>query len=100
MIENNADTLGEFPVSSPAETRDTAAIELSAHFHAERWADDSILEPEIDVAEPEPAEQISDDEELDSAAQSDALHAATDPIASYPQDIGSVPLFSCDQEIK
>jgi len=100
MIENNVDTLGEFPVSSPAETRDTAAIELSAHFHAERWADDSLLEPEIDVAEPESAEQISDVEELDSAAQSDALPAAPNPIARYLQDIGSVPLLSRDQEIR
>src|SRR6266480_2258469 len=100
MIENNVDTLGEFPVSSPAETRDAAAIELSAHFHAERWADDSLLEPEIDVAEPESAEQISDVEELDSAAQSDALPAAPNPIARYLQDIGSVPLLSRDQEIR
>jgi RNA polymerase primary sigma factor len=97
MIENDSDTPGEFPLS-PADTENTSEIELSAHFHAESWAEDTLLETDIEVAEP--AEEISGVEELDDGVETDSLLAAPNPIARYLQDIGSVPLLCREHEIR
>lgn len=98
MIENNADTSGEF-LLLPIETENPSQIEISAHFHAESWADDSLLEADIEVAEAESAEEISGVEELESSVQIDSLLAVPDPIGRYLQDIRTVPLLSREEEI-
>ena len=82
------------------EAENAAAIEISAHFHAESWAADTLLEPDSEVAGPEAVEETSGVEELDGGVESDSLHTAPNPIVRYLQDVRSVPLLSRDEEIR
>jgi RNA polymerase primary sigma factor len=99
MIKDNADTAGQLPLSADA-TENTAEIEISAYFHAERWAADTLLETAIGVAEPESAEEIPGVDELVNGVESDGLHTAPSPIVRYLQDVRSVPLLSREEEIR
>jgi RNA polymerase primary sigma factor len=98
MTVNNDDTPREFPLA-PAETRNTAEIELAAHLHTEQWVDDILVEPDVDVAERDSAKQMSGVVECDRDDQS-ALLAAPNPIVRYLQDIRSVPLLTREQETR
>jgi RNA polymerase primary sigma factor len=99
MIENDADVSGEFRVV-PGEPENSSEIEISAHFHTESWAIDRVLRTDIDVDERESAEEISHVDELNSAARSDSLSGAPNPIVRYLQDIRLVPLLSRAEEIR
>jgi len=99
MIENDADASGEFRVL-PVETENTSEIEISARLHTKSWAIDTVLDADIEVDERESAEEISHIEELNSAAQSDSLLGAPNPIVRYLQDIRLVPLLSRAEEIR
>ncbi len=99
MIENDADASGEFRVL-PVETENTSDIEISARLHTKSWAIDTVLDADIEVDERESAEEISHIEELNSAAQSNSLLGAPNPIVRYLQDIRLVPLLSRAEEIR
>ena len=64
MIKDDANSPQEFPLLAD-ERESTAEIEIAAHFHAESWAADTLLDPDIEVAGPESAEETSGVEELD-----------------------------------
>ena len=94
MIEDNADaTQGEVPRLS-ADTEISAEIENSAHFHTERWAEDSRPALTFGVFGPESGdlEERNGDGEFSGAAR--------DPISRYLQDIRSVPLLSRQDELR
>jgi RNA polymerase primary sigma factor len=99
MIKDNAHSPREFPLS-PDEAENAGEIEIAAHFHAESWAADTLLEPDIEVAGPDSAEEISAVEDLDDSVERDSLRKAPNPIVRYLQDVRSVPLLSRDKEIK
>jgi RNA polymerase primary sigma factor len=99
MIENDADTPGEFRVL-PVEMEDSSEIETSARFHIESWVADTAIETDIEVAEQESAEVISHIEKLDGGVQEDSQLAPPNPIVRYLQEIRSIPLLSREQEIR
>jgi len=98
MIKDNANRPREFSLL-PDEAENAGEFEIAAHFHAESWAADTLLEPDIEVAGPDSAEETSAVEELDGGVESDSLPTAPNPIVRYLQDVRSVPLLSRDKEI-
>jgi RNA polymerase sigma factor (sigma-70 family) len=97
MLTIKADKPGEIP-ALPDAAEISAEIERSAHFHAERWANDTLIETE--VRERETAEDPSLEEELHSGVENNSLLEPQSPISRYLQDIRSVPLLNREDEVR
>jgi RNA polymerase primary sigma factor len=99
MTEKNAEA-SEISRGASEDTDGLTDPAISPYSPNGGWLDESFLGTDIEVAQPESADDESAAEEPDHEADGESWLASADPIARYLRDIRSVPLLSRGEEIK